>query len=61
MPALASTARLSRPVLLLARPEAPPKFEELPALDHLHVVNKPVSTHTLLRALRKALQDSKAA
>ena len=48
------------PVLLLARPEAPPKFEELPALDHLHVVNKPVSTHSLLRTLRKAMKDSRA-
>ncbi len=43
------------PVLLLARPDAPPNLDELPALDHLHVVNKPVSTRALLLTLRKAL------
>ncbi|HEX5306500.1 MAG TPA: response regulator [Dyella sp.] len=49
------------PVLLLARPEAPPDLDELPPLDHLHVVNKPVSTRALLRTLRKALGNDKAA
>jgi len=48
------------PVLLLARPEAPPKLDELPALDHLHVVDKPVTTRNLLRTLRKALQNGGA-
>ncbi|MGA0586102.1 response regulator [Dyella sp. KRB-257] len=45
------------PVLLLARPESPPNLDELPALDHLHVVDKPVTTRSLLRTLRKALGD----
>ncbi|HEU4669972.1 MAG TPA: response regulator [Dyella sp.] len=49
------------PVLLLARPEAPPRLEELPALAHLHVVDKPVTTRELLRTLRRALKDSEAA
>lgn len=49
------------PVLLLARPDAPPNLDELPALDHLHVVNKPVTTRALLLSLRKALGSDKAA
>jgi signal transduction histidine kinase len=48
------------PVLLLARPESPPNLEELPALDHLHVVNKPVTTKALLRTMRTALKNSTA-
>jgi signal transduction histidine kinase len=47
------------PVLLLARPEAPPRLDELPPLDHLHVVNKPITTKALLRTLRKALADAR--
>lgn len=46
------------PVLLLARPESPPDLDELPSLDHLHVVNKPVTTKALLLTLRKALEQS---
>ncbi|MEO7073145.1 MAG: response regulator [Rhodanobacter sp.] len=42
-------------VILLARPESPPDLHELPQLDHLHIINKPVTTLVLLRALRKAL------
>lgn len=49
------------PVLLLARPESPPNLDELPALDHLLVVDKPVTTRALLRTLRRALGDDKAA
>ncbi len=48
------------PVLLLARPEAPPRLDELPPLDHLYVVNKPVTTRSLLRTLRKALGNGEA-
>jgi CheY-like chemotaxis protein len=49
------------PVLLLARPDAPPNLDELPALDHLYVVNKPVTTRVLLLSLRKALGSNEAA
>jgi signal transduction histidine kinase len=42
-------------VILLARPESPPDLHELPQLEHLHIINKPVTTLALLRALRKAL------
>ena len=49
------------PVLLLARPEAPPRLDELPPLDRLFVVDKPITTKSLLRVLRKALGDGKAA
>ncbi|MEO7067828.1 MAG: response regulator [Rhodanobacter sp.] len=45
-------------VVLLARPDAPPDLHELPALEHLYIVNKPVTTHTLLRTLRQALSAS---
>jgi signal transduction histidine kinase len=45
-------------VILLARPDAPPDLHELPPLDNLHVIDKPVSTSSLLRALRKALGGS---
>ncbi|MEW5834631.1 MAG: response regulator [Pseudomonadota bacterium] len=48
------------PVLLLARPEAPPRVDELPALAHLHVVDKPVTARGLLQTLRRALQSSEA-
>jgi len=44
-------------VILLARPDAPPKLDELPTLDHLYMVDKPVSTKTLLRVLKKALRE----
>jgi signal transduction histidine kinase len=42
-------------VILLARPGAPPDLHELPPLEHLYVIDKPVTTQLLLRALRKAI------
>ena len=42
-------------VILLARPGAPPDLHELPSLEHLCVIDKPVTTQVLLRTLRKAL------
>jgi hypothetical protein len=42
-------------VILLARPGTPPDLHELPALEHLYLVEKPFTTTALLRALRKAL------
>jgi CheY-like chemotaxis protein len=42
-------------VILLARPDAPPDLHDLPPLEHLYVVDKPVITPMLLRTLRKAL------
>ncbi|MHB1057682.1 MAG: response regulator [Rhodanobacter sp.] len=43
-------------VILLAHPGATPDLHELPPLEHLHVIDKPVTTQVLLRTLRKALQ-----
>jgi DNA-binding NtrC family response regulator len=42
-------------VILLARPDAPPDLHELPPLEHLHIVDKPVTAQVLLRTLRDAL------
>jgi hypothetical protein len=42
-------------VILLTRPGAPPDLHELPTLEHLYVIDKPVTTQVLLRTLRKAL------
>jgi signal transduction histidine kinase len=42
-------------VILLARPGTPPDLHELPALEHLYLIEKPFTTTALLRALRKAL------
>jgi signal transduction histidine kinase len=42
-------------VVLLARPGAAPDLHELPELKHLFVIDKPVTSQTLLRTLRKAL------
>lgn len=42
-------------VILLTRPDAPPDLHELPPLERLHLIDKPVTTLALLRALRKAL------
>jgi len=42
-------------VILLARPDAPPDLHELPALDNLHVLNKPVTAQALLRIVHDAL------
>lgn len=47
-------------VILLARPGAAPDLQELPPLEHLYLVDKPFTTHTLLRTLRKALGASGA-
>lgn len=44
-------------VILLARPDAPPDLHELPPLERLHLIDKPVTTPALLRALRKALDE----
>ncbi|WP_448100410.1 response regulator [Luteibacter jiangsuensis] len=48
-------------VLLLARPDAPPNLDELPQLDHLYVIEKPVQSRALLRKVREALDASDAA
>ena len=48
-------------VVLLARPDAPPDPQELPPLDNLQIVDKPVSTAALLRALRKGLEGDDSA
>ncbi|MEP6897532.1 MAG: response regulator [Rhodanobacter sp.] len=42
-------------VILLARPGSPPDLHELPPLQHLYTIDKPVTTLVLLRTLRKAL------
>ncbi|HEY8586509.1 MAG TPA: response regulator [Rhodanobacter sp.] len=42
-------------VILLARPGAAPDLHDLPPLDYLYVIEKPVTTQVLLRTLRKAL------
>ncbi len=45
-------------VILLAHPDSPPDMQELPPLERLHVIDKPVTTRALLRALRKALDGA---
>ncbi|HEV2622772.1 MAG TPA: response regulator [Frateuria sp.] len=47
-------------VLLLARPEAPPDLEELPMLERLYLVDKPINTQQLLRTMRRALDGHEA-
>jgi signal transduction histidine kinase len=49
-----------RAVLLLARPDAPPDLAELPALEHLAVLDKPVTTQRLMRKVREMLNTSSA-
>jgi signal transduction histidine kinase len=49
-----------RAVLLLARPDAPPDMDELPVMEHLYLVDKPISTQKLLRTVREALEASAA-
>ncbi len=44
-------------VLLLARPDAPPNLDELPALERLYVLDKPVQSKALLRTVRDALDN----
>lgn len=43
-------------VLLLARPGEPPNLDELPKLEHLYVIEKPIQSRTLLRKVREALE-----
>ncbi|QWT20267.1 response regulator [Bacillus sp. NP157] len=45
-------------VLLLARPETPPNLDELPELEHLYIIDKPIQTRALLRKVREALEAS---
>lgn len=47
-------------VLLLARPEAPPDLEELPLMERLYLVDKPIDTQQLLRTMRQALDGQEA-
>ncbi|HET7664412.1 MAG TPA: response regulator [Rhodanobacteraceae bacterium] len=42
-------------VLLLIRPDAPPDLNDLPPLEHLGTLDKPVHADALLRAVREAL------
>ncbi len=42
-------------VLLLARPDAPPDLADLPPIEHLDVLDKPVRANALLQAARRAL------
>ncbi|MDI3262255.1 MAG: response regulator [Fulvimonas sp.] len=46
-------------VLLLARPEATPDPAELPPLEHLYLIDKPVSARALLRDVRRALTETR--
>jgi signal transduction histidine kinase len=48
----------SRAVLLLARPDSPPNLDELPQLEHLYVLDKPIQSRALLRKVREALEAS---
>jgi CheY-like chemotaxis protein len=45
-------------VLLLARPDKPPNLDELPQLDHLYILDKPIQSRALLRKVREALEAS---
>jgi signal transduction histidine kinase len=47
-------------VILLAHAESPPDMHGLPPLERLFLVDKPVSTRTLLRVLHQALDDAGA-
>ncbi|HEY0198556.1 MAG TPA: response regulator [Rhodanobacter sp.] len=47
-------------VILLARPGSPPDLQELPPLERLYSIDKPVTTQVLLRTLRKALASNEA-
>lgn len=49
-----------RAVILLARPDAPPDMDELPVMEHLFLVDKPISTMKLLKTVREALEESAA-
>ena len=43
------------PVVMLVRPDAPPDPGDLPPLPRLHVLDKPVTTRTLLHTLKRVL------
>jgi signal transduction histidine kinase len=43
-------------VLLLARPDAPPNLDELPELQHLYLIEKPIQSRALLKKVREALE-----
>ena len=45
-----------RGVILLVRPDRPLDMSELPTLEHLYLVDKPISTRRLLRVLREAIR-----
>lgn len=45
-------------VLLLARPGSPPNLDELPKIEHLYVIEKPIQSRMLLRKVRDALVAS---
>jgi CheY-like chemotaxis protein len=45
-------------VILLAHADSPPDMHGLPPLERLFIVDKPVSTRTLLHALHEALADA---
>ena len=47
-------------VILLSRAGQPPDLHELPPLEHLYIVEKPLATGNLLRILRKAIQAADA-
>jgi CheY-like chemotaxis protein len=47
-------------VLLLARPDKPLNLDELPQLDHLYILDKPIQSKALLRKVREALEASGA-
>lgn len=47
-------------VILLSRADDPPDLHQLPPLEHLYVVEKPLATSNLLRMMRKALDAAGA-
>lgn len=46
----------NRGVILLARPDHPLDMADLPSLEHLFLVDKPISTRRLLKVLREAIR-----
>ncbi|QDE40821.1 response regulator [Luteibacter pinisoli] len=47
-------------VLLLARPDTPPNLDELPELQHLYIIDKPIQSRALLKKVHEALEASQA-
>lgn len=45
-------------VLLLARPNSPPNLDELPDIEHLYLIDKPIQSRALLKKVREALEAS---